>query len=230
MIPVVTIDGPSGSGKGTLARKVANALGWHFLDSGALYRLLALAVSLEGLDIHDEQALAAYAAAMPVRFGLEELDTDQLAPIYLGDREVSRDIRSEACGNRASEVAAVPSVRQALLALQRDFQQAPGLVADGRDMGTVVFPEAQLKLYLEASCEERAKRRFDQLKASGLDANLGSLLEEIKARDARDKNRPVAPLRPAADAIVVDTTELSAEQVFEQALGHVRRVFGDFRV
>jgi len=203
-IPVVTVDGPSGSGKGTISQRVADALGWHFLDSGALYRLLALAAERRGIPLDDEPRLAALAGELDVRFPPGD-------GVYLDGEQVEAAIRTETCGNAASQVAVLPAVRAALLDRQRAFRQAPGLVADGRDMGTVVFPEAPVKIFLTASAEERARRRYKQLKEKGLDANLASLVDEIAERDRRDASRPVAPLKPAPDAHVVDTTALDID-------------------
>ncbi len=208
--PVITIDGPSGSGKGTVGRAVAERLGWHFLDSGALYRVLGLAALKRGLDLGDEAALAELARGLDVRF--------EGARVILEGEDVSEAIRSEAAGAAASRVAALPSVREALLARQRAFRRPPGLVADGRDMGTVVFPDAPLKVFLEASPEERARRRFEQLKAQGLDVNLARILTDIRERDRRDRERPVAPLKPAPDAVVIDSTERDPESVVQEIL------------
>ena len=203
-VPVVTVDGPGGSGKGTISQRIASALGWHFLDSGALYRVLALAARDQGVPLDDEPALARLARDLDVVF-------EPAGGIRLGGREVAAEIRTEACGNAASRVAALPAVRDALLARQRALRRAPGLVADGRDMGTVVFPEAPVKVFLTASAEERARRRHNQLKEKGLDASLSSLVAEIAERDRRDANRAVAPLKPAPDAVMVDTTELDID-------------------
>ncbi|MGQ7957248.1 (d)CMP kinase [Pseudomonas sp. SP16.1] len=211
--PVITVDGPSGSGKGTLCALLAKQLGWNLLDSGALYRLLAFAAGNHGIDLTNEEALKQLAAHLDVQF----IDKR----IVLEGEEVTDAIRNEQIGAGASMVASLPAVRDALLQRQRAFQEAPGLVADGRDMGTVVFPEAPLKVFLTASAEERARRRYLQLKAKGDDVNLASLLDEIRARDERDTQRAVAPLKPAADAILLDSTELSIEQVLERILREV---------
>jgi CMP/dCMP kinase len=185
-VPVLAVDGPGGAGKGTLCRRAADRLGWHLLDSGALYRLVALAAADAGTELHDEHGLAALARDLPARFAGER--------VFLGDRDVTDAIRSENCGNRASRVAALPGVRTALVGLQRSFRRPPGLVADGRDMGTVIFPDAELKVFLTASAEERAMRRYKQLKEKGFDVNLARLSAEVAHRDRRDAERAVAPL------------------------------------
>jgi cytidylate kinase len=208
--PVVTIDGPVGSGKGTIARGVARGLGWHLLDSGALYRLLALAAGRKGIALDDVSGLVSLAASLDVRFGSDEKDEEQ---IWLGDEDVTRAIRTEECGAGASAVAVLQPVRDALLGLQRDFLQAPGLVADGRDMGTHVFADAGLKVFLTATPEERARRRHKQLNDKGIDVSLAALSRDIEERDRRDSERSVAPLRPAEDARVVDSTGRSIEDI-----------------
>jgi len=215
-IPVLTIDGPSGAGKGTISARVAQQLGWHLLDSGALYRLVALGAQRRHIPLDDENALAEYATTLDVRFDLPETGGDPLT--LLEDEAVGDAIRSETCGNAASKVAALPAVRAALLQRQRDFWRKPGLVADGRDMGTVVFPEAKVKIFLTASVEERAQRRYKQLIDKGIDANLPDLLEEIAERDARDSQRKVAPLKPAENAVVLDTTSMAIGEVLERVL------------
>ena len=204
-VPVVTIDGPSGSGKGTLARTLAERYGWHYLDSGALYRILALAAVDAGLPLTDEGALAALVPSLDIAFQGED--------VILNGTQVSDQLRTESIGNAASQVAALPAVRTALLEKQRAFAKSPGLVADGRDMGTVVFPEALLKIFLTASAEVRAERRYNQLRNKGLGVSLRALLETIRERDERDKTRAVAPLVPAEDALVLDSTALSSSQV-----------------
>ncbi|MBX5460423.1 MAG: (d)CMP kinase [Steroidobacteraceae bacterium] len=213
--PVVTIDGPSGSGKGTIARAVARHAGWHLLDSGALYRLTALAGARAGLDPQDVQGHARLAGAMNVTFGSQSDGTER---ITLDGEDVTSELRSETTGSGASRVAAWPEVREALLARQRAFAQPPGLVADGRDMGTVVFPDAALKIFLTASAEERALRRYKQLKDKGSDVSLPALSREIAERDSRDSTRAVAPLKPAPDAEVIDSTGLSIGQVVDRVL------------
>ena len=214
-VPVLTIDGPSGSGKGTIARRVATALGWHLLDSGALYRLVGVASSKQGVSIESPGELAELARRMHVRFGSDESGNEQ---IWLDGEEVSAQIRTEKAGERASIVASIPSVREALLAFQRDFRQPPGLVADGRDMGTQVFADAELKIFLTASAEERAKRRHKQLKDKGIDVSLAALSRDIEDRDRRDSERSVAPLAPAEDARLIDSSDLSIDDVTELVL------------
>lgn len=218
-IPVITIDGPSGSGKGTVAALLAAKLGWNFLDSGALYRLLAFAARNHGVDLTNEEALKLLAAHLDVQFGAAK--SGHGMQIILEGEDVTLAIRNEQVGAGASQVAALPVVREALLQRQKAFREPPGLVADGRDMGTVVFPDAPLKIFLTASAEERARRRFLQLKDKGDDVNLASLLDEIQARDERDTQRAVAPLKPAVDAIQLDSTELTIEQVLERILSEI---------
>lgn len=213
--PVIAIDGPSGSGKGTVCSRLARELGWHLLDSGALYRLLALAAGRHGIALANEAALEALAAHLDVRFVAAQ-EGQHGQRILLEGEEVGDELRTEQAGAGASQVAALPGVRSALLQRQRDFRVAPGLIADGRDMGTVVFADAPLKIFLTASAEERARRRYLQLKDKVAGVNLSSLLEEIRARDERDMQRTVAPLKPASDAILLDSTELSIEQVLER--------------
>lgn len=213
-IPVITIDGPSASGKGTIAEKVAEALGFHVLDSGALYRLSALHALRRGVSLSDEDALATLAAELPAEF--------RAGRVWLGGKDVTQAIRSEEVGEGASKVAALPAVREALLARQRAYAQLPGLVADGRDMGTVVFPHAQVKVFLTASAEARAERRYKQLIEKEIPANLPALVRDMRARDERDTQRVVAPLKPAADALVLDSTQFDIEQVVEAVLKHYR--------
>ncbi|QJD98837.1 (d)CMP kinase [Massilia forsythiae] len=209
-IPVITIDGPTASGKGTVAHKVADRLGFHLLDSGALYRLSALSALRRGIDLGDEHALAKVAEHLPVRFNGGH--------IYLGTEEVSNAIRAEEVGNTASRIAALPAVRHALFGLQLSFRETPGLVADGRDMGTVIFPGARLKVFLTASVEARAQRRYKQLIDKGFSASMDDLLADLQSRDARDTGRAVAPLAPAEDAHLLDTSGMTAEEAVEQVL------------
>ena len=211
---VLTIDGPVSSGKGTVARLVAIRLGWHLLDSGALYRVLGYHAKNQGLALDDEPALVELAKTLPVRFIEQEGET----AVILDGEDVSNIIRQESVGELASQVAVLQPVRDALLARQRVFAEAPGLVADGRDMGTVVFTSAPLKIYLTASAEERARRRFEQLKEKGFDATLATLVEDIRTRDDRDMNREVAPLRPADDAVVIESTTLTVDEVVNRIL------------
>jgi cytidylate kinase len=218
-IPVMTIDGPSGSGKGTVSRAAARALGWALLDSGALYRLIALAGRQAGLRLDDEAGLARLAETAEIRFGAGDSGEEAA---WLGAQEVTDAIRTEQAGNDASKVAALPRVRAALLERQRRFAVPPGLVADGRDMGTVVFPDAEVKIFLTASAAERALRRHKQLKEKGVAANLAALSLEIEERDRRDINRAVAPLTPSADAVLLDTTGMSVDAVVERVLEMAR--------
>lgn len=214
-VPVITVDGPSGGGKGTLSLMLAKTLGWHFLDSGALYRVLALAALRHSVALDNHEALAVLAAHLDVVFEHEPQE------ILLEGQNVTYAIRTEECGGAASQVAAIPAVRTALLERQRAFLETPGLVADGRDMGTVIFPDADLKIFLEASPLERAKRRQAQLKQQGLDVSLDGLFAEIEKRDARDKQRTVSPLVPAHDAIVIDTTQMPIDAVFAKVMMYV---------
>ena len=222
MIPVITIDGPSGAGKGTISQCVAKALGWQMLDSGSLYRLTALAATLDGVDLADEQALADLAIKLDVVF---EPTPDGLK-ILLRDNDVSAVIRVEAIGMKASKVAALPAVRAALLARQRDFAVAPGLVADGRDMGTTVFPQSKLKIFMTASAEARAERRYKQLMDKGFSASLPALVADLKARDEQDSQRSVSPLMPAPDAILLDTTTMRIDDVTKQVLAWAKQIYG----
>lgn len=212
--PVITIDGPSGAGKGTISNLLAEELGYHFLDSGALYRLTALASVKAKCNHNDEEAIANIALHLPVEF--------QKGNILLNKQDVTLDIRSEAVSQNASKVAALPKVREALLKRQRNFQQLPGLIADGRDMGTVVFPNANHKFFLTASAEERANRRYKQIIERGETADFDQILSDIQARDDRDMNRSTAPLKPAEDAIVIDTSELNITEVLTTIKMHLQ--------
>ena len=220
--PVIAIDGPSGTGKGTLSANLAQRLGWHFLDSGVLYRLVGLLAQQRGIALDDAAALGLLAADLPVEFRAGESTPE----IYLEGRPVDDDVRNELAGAAASQVASVPAVRQALLARQRAFRRAPGLVADGRDIGTVIFPDAGLKIFLTASPEVRAERRYKQLKDKGFDVNLARLLEDIRTRDERDAQRAIAPLHPASDAVTLDSTLLGIAEVEDRvmALARARKV------
>ncbi len=217
--PVVTIDGPSGAGKGTISQLLAKKLGWQLLDSGAIYRVLALAAIHHDVELENEESITLLASHLDVKF-LTGNETDPVQVILEGE-DVTTAIRTQECSNAASKVAAFPRVREALLRRQRAFRAAPGLIADGRDMGTVVFPTASAKLYLTASAEERAQRRYNQLQDKGFDVNIERLLAEIIERDDRDMNRPVAPLVPAEDALIIDTSDKSIEQVLELALDYI---------
>jgi len=209
-VRVVAIDGPSGVGKGTVARALARKLGWHFLDSGSLYRILALAARKAGVPDTDESAVARLAPKLDIKFNIQHDDNES---IIVDGAELAPQVRAETTGQLASVIAVYPKVRAALLERQRAFRQAPGLVADGRDMGTVVFPDAGLKIFLDASADERARRRLIQLRKAGIEANIAALREEIRERDVRDRNRAVSPLKAADDAVTIDTTELSVERV-----------------
>ena len=215
--PVITIDGPGGAGKGTVARAIAQQLGWHLLDSGAIYRLLALASLQRGIASEDTDAICDLAKGLDIDF---PVTGDFAGEVLLDGQIVTHAIREEATGARASVLAAIPAVRDALLARQKAFRQPPGLVADGRDMGTVVFADAPLKIFLTASAEERARRRYNQLMQQGVSANLADLLQELRARDERDSNRRIAPLKPAADAIRIDSTGMSVEAVIQTIMDH----------
>ncbi|MCX7043848.1 MAG: (d)CMP kinase [Gammaproteobacteria bacterium] len=214
-IPVLTIDGPSGSGKGTISRAVAQRLGWHYLDSGAIYRAVGLAAAWEGLDLSDGESIAACAARTQIRF---ITDGEGEPHVIVNDKDATRSLRTESAGAAASAIAAHPPVRAALVDLQLRFRTKPGLVADGRDMGTVIFPDAPYKVFLTASAAERAKRRYKQLKDKGVSVNLDSLLHEIAARDERDAGRAVAPLKPAPDAVILDSTGVPITEVIERVL------------
>ena len=210
IVDVITIDGPMASGKGTVAHKVADALGFHLLDSGALYRLVALASDRADVGVQDVDTLAKMAARLDVKFGPDR--------VWLSGEEVSQTIRLEAIGNRASAIAVHQPVRDALTALQRGFRKLPGLVADGRDMGTVIFPDAPLKVFLTASVEARARRRYKQLIDKGISANIEDLLRDLEERDARDRTRAAAPLRPAEGAYRLDTSKMTVEEAVAQVL------------
>lgn len=212
-IPVVAIDGPSGVGKGTVARALARKYGWHFLDSGALYRILALAAAKAGVPLTDAERVAAMAPALDIRFDAQDAEKER---IIVDGAELSREIRAETTGALASQIATAPAVRAALLERQRAFRRAPGLVADGRDMGTVVFPDATLKIFLDATADERARRRLIQLKKAGIEATIAPLFAEIRERDVRDRTRAVSPLKAADDAVTIDTTTLPAADVLSR--------------
>ena len=220
MAPVLTIDGPSGSGKGSITQLVAQKLGWHILDSGALYRLTALAAERQAISFEDEILLSEVASNLEIEFLASE--PGQPVKVLLGGDDVTQQLRLETTGNNASKVAVLNGVRAALLQCQKDFRKAPGLVADGRDMGTVVFPDAPYKVFLTASAQARAERRYEQLKQQGEDVRIATLLQEIEARDARDMGRKNAPLKPADDAIIIDTTDFSIDQVLEKVLELVK--------
>jgi cytidylate kinase len=214
-IPILTIDGPSGSGKGTISRAVAERLGWHYLDSGALYRAVGLAAAWEGVDLSDPEAVAQCARRTEIRFETQGAGEPH---VIVNGKDATRQLRTETAGAAASAIAAQPPVRAALVELQHGFRRLPGLVADGRDMGTVIFPDAPYKVFLTASAGERAQRRYKQLKEKGVSVNLDSLLHEIAARDERDAGRAVAPLKPAEDAVVVDSTGTPITEVIERVL------------
>ncbi|SFN60775.1 (d)CMP kinase [Xenorhabdus japonica] len=216
--PVITVDGPSGAGKGTLCQALAEALDWQLLDSGAIYRVLALAAIHHQVDIQSEDALVPLAANLDVRF----MPANGKLRVILEGEDVSNEIRTETVGNTASQTATFPRVREALLRRQRAFRIAPGLIADGRDMGTVVFPDAPVKIFLDASAEERARRRMLQLQENGFSVNFDRLLSEIQERDFRDRNRAVAPLVPAQDALILDSTSMSIEEVINKALTYAK--------
>ncbi len=224
-IPVIAVDGPSGTGKGTICSHLATWLGWHLLDSGALYSILAIAAEKYQLEFDNESAIADIAESLDVVFQQPQPGKD-ITVIFEGD-DISQKIRTEECGNLASQIAVLPQVRSALLDRQRQFQQTPGLVADGRDMGTVVFSDAPLKIYLIASAEERAKRRYKQLKQKGFNVNLPRLAAEIAERDTRDSQRTISPLKPADDAIVVDTTTLDISGVIKKIENLVQETLPD---
>lgn len=215
--PIITVDGPSGAGKGTLCKLLAEHFGWHLLDSGAIYRVLALAAIHHGVDLNSEEGLIPLAEHLDVQFQ----SGGDLVRVFLEGEDVSAELRKEQTGMVASKVAAFPKVRQALFNRQRAFVEIPGLVADGRDMGTVVFPEAQVKIFLDASAEERANRRMKQLQENGLSVNFAEILSEIQERDFRDRNREVAPLVAAEGALLLDSTSQNIEEIFHSALAHI---------
>jgi cytidylate kinase len=223
VIPVVTVDGPSGSGKGTLCQLLACDLGWHLLDSGALYRIVGLAAQKKAISFDDVAALASLAVNLDVEF--RPGSSGEPSSVWFEGNDISAEVRSETTGELASKVAVHQPVRDALKQLQQSFAKAPGLIADGRDMGTVIFPEAALKIYLTASAEERARRRYQQLLNKGESVNLAALLEDIRNRDERDMNREVAPLKPADDAIIIDSTAQPIEEVFSQVLDRVNALY-----
>ncbi|MER2493414.1 (d)CMP kinase [Catenovulum sediminis] len=223
-IPVITIDGPSGAGKGTISKHIADKLGWHFLDSGAIYRVLALATIHHDIDPTDEDSVAPLASCLDVHFASSSESDD--TRVILEGEDVSGSIRNEKVGAVASKVASLPRVREALLRRQRAFKEAPGLVADGRDMGTVVFPNAEVKIFLTASAQERAKRRYLQLKDSDPTAKIEHLLADIQARDERDANRSVSPLVPAEDALEIDSTSMSIDQVVDKVFCYMQEKLG----
>lgn len=220
-IPVITIDGPSGSGKGAITHRLAEALGFHILDSGALYRLIGLAARRRNIALDAEDALVKLALELEIEFQPTSDPEEPIEILLFGER-VTRDLRTNEAGTDASKVAPIEAVREAIKDLQQDFRKAPGLIADGRDMGTVVFVDADAKIYLTASAETRAERRYKQLKDKGIDVSLHALFISIQERDERDMNRGVAPLIPAADARVIDSTKMDIDQVFNEALAFVR--------
>lgn len=218
-VPVIAVDGPSGVGKGTLCQALANHFKWHLLDSGAIYRVLALSALKQNIALDDEQKLAQLALNLPLTFDTTGIEVK----VLLNNIDVSKDIRTELTGGTASKVAAINSVRTALLQRQRDFRQAPGLIADGRDMGTIVFKDAPVKIFLDASAESRAERRMKQLQDKQNHVKFAEILQEITARDERDRNRTVAPLKPADDALIIDTTSLSIQDVFNQSIKYINK-------
>lgn len=222
-VPVITIDGASGTGKGVVSQLVAKQLGWKFLDSGVLYRVLALAAQKHGVELDNEPALKVLAEYLDVQFVTTKASLEPI--ILLEGQDVTETIRTEKVGNSASKVGVFPEVRTALLSRQRAFREPPGLVADGRDMGTVVFPDASVKIFLLASPEERAQRRYNQLKEKDINVNLFTLIEELRERDKRDQERSIAPLKPAIDAVSISTDHLTIEQVVAYVMSEVRKIF-----
>ena len=218
-VPVIAVDGPSGVGKGTLCQALANHFKWHLLDSGAIYRVLALSALKQNIALDDEQKLSQLALNLPLTFDTTGIEVK----VLLNNIDVSKDIRTELTGGAASKVAAINSVRTALLQRQRDFRQVPGLIADGRDMGTIVFKDAPVKIFLDASAESRAERRMKQLQDKQNHVKFAEILQEITARDERDRNRTVAPLKPADDALIIDTTSLSIKDVFNQSIKYINK-------
>lgn len=216
--PVITIDGPSGTGKGTVSKLIAKTLGWHYLDSGAIYRMLAYAALQKNIATDDESQLQHLASNLDLQF----LEVQGRNHLFLDGIDITKNIRSELCGNIASKISVIPSVRQALLDKQRAFRQFPGLVADGRDMGTVIFPDAQCKFFLFAHTKERAVRRHNQLKKAGIHASLDAVFCDLEQRDLRDSQRKAAPLKPAMDAIIIDTTTLSVRKVYGQVMQRIK--------
>jgi len=223
MIPIIAVDGPSGVGKGTVCKYLSKTLGWHLLDSGALYRVLALAAVRHNVALDNEDAIVALAAHLDVQFEVQP--KSELVSVILESEKVDSLIRTEETGKKASVIATFPRVREALLRRQRAFLTEPGLIADGRDMGTIVFPKAKVKIFMDASVEERAQRRYKQLLDSGVDASIRALSDDIQRRDERDRNRPVAPLVPAEDAVIIDTTELSIPEVIDSIMKIVNKVW-----
>jgi CMP/dCMP kinase len=218
LIPIITLDGPSGSGKGTVGKLLAKRLGWHFLDSGSIYRILAFAALEKNINSTDKFSLKILAANLNIEFK----EINKIWQIFLSDKDITMAIRSEKCGEMASQIAVLSEVRMALLDIQRNFRQFPGLIADGRDMGTVVFPDAKVKIFLTATPEKRAMRRYKQLQAQNVTADLQEILIEIKKRDARDEKREIAPLKPAKDAAIIDTTDLTIDDVVEKIIDQLR--------
>lgn len=220
--PVITIDGPSGSGKGTIAKKIAHRLGWHYLDSGALYRVLGFAVLQNNVDPDDHEQLKDLLAKLKIRIEIHGDDCN----IYIGNTEISGKIRSEEVGHISSKISALPFVREALLEKQREFRQEPGLVTDGRDMGTVIFKDAELKIFMVADPKERAQRRYSELKNQGNDVSLPEIEQQLASRDQRDQQRAIAPTKPAQDAVIIDTTGKTIVEVQDEVMQHVAEIFG----